>query len=164
MPTAEAVSTAYRFFAAELAAGEALVAEEQLRDTAVLARRLLARYLVEKARVVRFEGEDEQTYAVVPDEAAFRESVGGLLRQCQRILSSGDRSAALRLLNRYASPSAWPGTKGWPERARAAGLRRLTTCVMPKLTPHRDAAGKVRDVTISHKEGFERQMMRYRRY
>lgn len=163
LPAGDEVYDAYRLFAAELVVSQALVRDGKLRPPRWIARRILARYLVEKAKVVTFAEKDERSYPVVEDPKAFREAIGKLLGRCGHILAEGDRRGALRLMQ-YAGPAEWPGLDEMQARARKAGLRRVVVYVMPKLTPHRDDTGRVVDVSVSHRESFERQMMRYRLY
>ncbi len=158
------VRAAYDFNAAALTLDAALIRDREIHDARLLARRIVARYLVEKAKVISFAQKDGKTYPVVEDWQKLRKELAKLLIKCERILTTGNRQIALRLLAAYAGPSEWKHIEEWTQRAAKTGLRRRHAFVMPKLRPGFDSAHKVIDASISFDESFDRQMVRYRSY
>jgi dipeptidyl-peptidase-3 len=95
------------------------------------------------------------------DVPAFREGVGRLLADLQRIKSEGDYGAAGALFEAY-------GVHFDPElrdevvrRVDALDLPSYTGFVMPELEAVRDAAGSITDVRISYPKDFAAQMLGY---
>jgi dipeptidyl-peptidase III len=160
----KAVSTAYQYYVAELIVSQMLIDDDPLRKSTSLARRILARYLVEKAKVVQFVEIEGKTYPQITDITEFKKTLAELLVKTQKILANGDRRAALRLVRKYSQPAEWPSLEEFIGRAKAAGLKKRHVYVMPKLKPHFNPSGKVIDISISYEETFEQQMMRYRPY
>jgi dipeptidyl-peptidase III len=154
----------YDFNAAALTVDAALISDREILDTGLLARRMIARYLVEKAKAIGFAQKDGVTYPVVQDWRKLRKDSAKLLVKCESILASGNRQAALRLLASYAGPPEWKHIEEWTQRAAKIGLRRRHAFVMPKLRPSFDSTHRVTDVSILFDEGFDQQMMRYRSY
>jgi dipeptidyl-peptidase-3 len=158
-------STAFwRFYAAESVVQQSFWINQQPREPLLLARRVIVRYLVEKAKVVAFEEISGRVYPVIPDSQSFKDAVARLLSRTERILANGDRRSALKLLDKYSSSPNWPQMGLFSERAREIGLRPLAVCVNPKLRPIKDHSGRVTEVKVLHKEKFPRQMLRYRLY
>jgi len=160
----EAVATAYRYYVAELIVSQMLIDDEQIRKATILARRILARYLTEKAKLVQFTEIEGKIYPQITDIAEFKKTLSELLVKTQKILANGDRRAALRLVRKFSQPAEWPSQEEIIGRAKAAGLKKRYVYVMPKLKPHFNPSGKVINVSISYEETFEQQMMRYRPY
>ncbi len=138
--------------------------EKGLRQPFFLAHRMLARYLVDVAKVLDLAQQEDKTYPVIADSAAFQEAVGKLLRRCQRILVSGDRRSALRLLAKLGGPPKWVFLPKWRDRAAQANIRKQLVYVMPKLKPSFDSQEKVKEVSLSNDESFDQQMRRYQKY
>lgn len=154
---------ATRLLLAWLVGEQALVRDEVLRQPSWLARRLLARYLVEEAGVV-LEQQGERWLLRVKDARRYQQRLEALLRRLQGILYRADRRAAATLVSRYSSPARWKALDNLEKLLRQAGLKRLTAFVMPKLRPQFSPTRKVVDARVLNDETFERQMMRYRRY
>jgi dipeptidyl-peptidase-3 len=154
----------WRFYAAEAVARQSFWADKKPRQPLALARRIIIRYLVEKANAVTFEEISGRVYPVIADTQSFKNAVARLLNRTEKILAGGDRRLALKLLNKYSSPPKWPHMESIAERAREIGLRPLAVLISPKLKPIKDHSGKVTEVKVLHKEKFAKQMMRYRLY
>ena len=152
------------YWAAEAVTQQSFWANRTPRHPLHLARRIIIRYLVEKAKVVTFEEISGRVYPVVPDTQSFKNAIARLLNRTEKILATGDRRLALKLLDKYSSPPTWSHAAGIAERAREIGLRPLAVLVNPKLKPIKDHSGKVSEVKVLHKEKFAQQMMRYRLY
>jgi dipeptidyl-peptidase-3 len=160
----QASSAYWRYYVAESVAQQSLWIGEQPRHPLTLARRIIARYLVEKAKVVAFEEISGHHYPVIPDIHSFKNAIARLLSRSERILANKDRRSALKLLKKYSPSPRWPSTDKFAERAREIGLRPIAVCVNPKLKPIKDPSGRVTEVKVLNREKFAQQMMRYRRY
>jgi len=160
----DAVLAAFQYYVAELIVSQILIDDESVRKSTVLAKRILARYLVEKAKVVQFTEIEGKLYPQITDLIEFKKTLADLLAKTQKILANGDRRTALRLVRKYSKPAQWPGLEEIIRRAKVAGLKKRHVYVMPKLKPHFNPLGKVINVSISYEETFEQQMMRYRPY
>ena len=93
---------------------------------------------------------DGKTYYVMADAAAFREGVGRLLAEVQRIKAEGDYDAARALFETYGmhfDPALRDEVVARVDRLQ---LPSYTGFVMPALDAVRDAAGEIVDVTISY--------------
>jgi dipeptidyl-peptidase-3 len=95
------------------------------------------------------------------DAAAFREGVGRLLAEVQRIKSEGDYDAAMALVEEH-------GTRFDPalrdeivRRVDRLNLPSYTGFVQPRLEPVIDAEGRIADVRISYPQDLEAQMLEY---
>ena len=102
---------------------------------------------------------DGKTYYVLSSVPAFRDGVGRLLAEVQRIKSEGDYAAAKAFFASY-------GTRFDPalrdevvRRVDALGLPSYSCFVMPALTPVPDEAGEITDVQISYPCDLATQML-----
>jgi hypothetical protein len=101
---------------------------------------------------------------VISDTQSFKNAIARLLNRSEKILATGDRRSALKLLDQYSSAPKWPHMTRIAERAREIGLRPMAVLIFPKLRPIKDHSGRVTEVKVLNKEKFEKQMMRYRLY
>jgi dipeptidyl-peptidase-3 len=92
---------------------------------------------------------------------AFREGVGRLLAEVQRIKSEGDAAAAATLFDTYGIHFDPKVRDEVVKRVDALGLPSYTGFVMPKLTPVIGSDGKITDVTISYPRDLTTQMLEY---
>jgi dipeptidyl-peptidase-3 len=157
-------SAFWRYYIAESVVQQSFWADREPRHPLYLARRIIIRYLVEKANVVTFEEISGRVYPVISDTLGFKSAIARLLVRTERILANGDRRGALKLLNMYSAAPKWTHMERIAERAREINLRPIAVGVNPKLKPIKDHSGKVIDVKVLHKEKFYQQMMRYRIY
>jgi hypothetical protein len=126
---------------------------------------MLARYLQEKAKVVALEEKNGRLlFVAIKDPEEVRAALGALLVRVEKLLATGNRRSALRLLKDFGTPAPWSGLEAVAQRARDAGLRPLIAFVMPKITGKKGASGRVEDAKISHNETYDRQVMRWRKY
>jgi dipeptidyl-peptidase-3 len=122
---------------------------------------MIVRWLMDNTRAIETRRREDKTYYVVVDAAAWKQGVGTLLAQVQRIKSEGDRQAAGELIEKY-------GIRFDPELrdevvARWDKLDRPSYIgfVMPKLTPVLDGAGNIKDVDVSYPMDLETQMLEW---
>jgi dipeptidyl-peptidase-3 len=95
------------------------------------------------------------------DVTAFREGVGRLLAEVQRIKGEGDYEAAKALFETYGihfDPKLRDEVVG---RVDKLNLPSYSGFVMPKLDVVRGATGEIADVRISYPQDLTRQMLEY---
>ena len=64
-------------------------------------RQMIVRWLMANTKAIEVRTRDNKTYYVMVDPKAFREGVGRLLAEVQRIKSEGDYAAAKKLFDTY---------------------------------------------------------------
>src|SRR5438132_8135780 len=124
-------------------------------------RQMIVRWLMRHTRAVDVRVRDGKTYFVMVDAAAFREGVGRLLAEVQRIKGEGDHAAARALVETYGvhfDPALRDEVVARVDRLH---LPSYTGFVMPRLTAVRDAAGEIADVEISYPQDLTAQMLEY---
>ena len=124
-------------------------------------RQLIVHWLLEHTAALDVRVRDGKTFYVVADVDAFREGVGRLLGDVQRVKSEGDYEAARELVATYGThfdPALRDEVVTRVDRLR---LPSYTGFVQPTLHAHRDASGQITDVTISYPLDLERQMLEY---
>ena len=155
------VQTAFEYYARN-----ALVQLRRIREGTTIEedhmrnRQLIVAWLIAHTSAVDVRRRDGKTYYVMTDVAAFREGVGRLLAEVQRIKSEGDYQAARRLFDTYGihfDPSLRDEVVA---RVDALRLPSYTAIVMPRLTPRYDDGAMV-DVDISYPCDLETQMLEF---
>ena len=95
------------------------------------------------------------------DPKAFREGVGRLLAEVQRIKAEGDYAAAKQLFETYGVHFDPKLRDEVVARVDELNLPSYTGFVMPKLEPVTNASGEITDVTISYPQDLTTQMLEY---
>ena len=95
------------------------------------------------------------------DPKAFREGVGRLLAEVQRIKAQGDYPAAKRLFETYGVHFDPKLRDEVVARVQKLNLPSYTGFVMPKLEPAKNPAGEITDVAISYPMDLTSQMLEY---
>jgi len=132
------------------------IEEDHMRN-----RQMIVRWLMANTKAIEERHRDGKTYLVLVDATAFRDGVGRLLAEVQRIKSEGDYAAAKALFEKYGvhfDPKLRDEIVG---RVDTLNLSSYTGFVMPRLTAVKDAAGKITDVTISYPRDLTAQMLEY---
>lgn len=124
-------------------------------------RQMVVRWLMANTTAIEQRTRDGKTYLVMVDAAAFREGVGRLLGEVQRIKSEGDYAAAKKLFDDYGIHFDPALRDEIVRRVDALKLPSYSGFVMPKLTPVTDANGTITDVTISYPLDLTTQMLEY---
>ena len=132
------------------------VEEDHMRN-----RQMVVRWLMANTKAIDVRQRDNKTYYVMVDPALFREGVGRLLADVQRIKSDGDYRAAAKLFDDHGIHFDAKLRDQVVARVDALKLPSYTGFVMPKLTAVTDAAGAVTDVTISYPLDLTAQMLEY---
>jgi dipeptidyl-peptidase-3 len=92
---------------------------------------------------------------------AFRDGVGRLLAEVQRIKAEGDYAAASRLFDTYGVHFDPKRRDEVVARVDRLNLPSYTGFVMPKLEAVKDKDGKMVNVAISYPQDLTRQMLEY---
>ena len=104
---------------------------------------------------------DDKTYYVVTDITRFRESVGRLLAEVQRIKAEGDYEAARQLFETYGVYFDPALRDEIVARVDHLQMPSYTGFVQPRLEAIRDSNGAVIDVRISYPLDLTTQMLEY---
>ena len=124
-------------------------------------RQMIVQWLRAHTTAIDIRRRDGKVYFVMTDAAAFRQGVGQLLAEVQRIKSEGDYAAARRLFEGYGvhfDPALRDEVVARVDRLK---LPSYTGFVMPRLEARRDAGGAIVDVDISYPGDLESQMLEY---
>jgi dipeptidyl-peptidase III len=124
-------------------------------------RHMIVNWLRRHTTAIDVRRRNGKTYFVLADAAAFREGVGRLLSEVQRIKGEGDYHAARELFEAYGVHFDPALRDEVVARVEALQLPSYTAFVMPRLEPRRDARGEIVDVDISYPGDLERQMLEY---
>jgi dipeptidyl-peptidase-3 len=133
----------------------------QLEEDHMRNRQMIVRWLMANTKSVDVRLRDGKTYYVMTDPRAFRDGVGRLLAEVQRIKAEGDYPAAKELFETHGvhfDPVLRDEVVARVERLR---LPSYTGFVMPKLEATTSESGAITDVTISYPRDFTRQMLEY---
>ncbi|MBI1875526.1 MAG: peptidase M49 [Acidobacteria bacterium] len=133
----------------------------QLEEDHMRNRQMIVRWLMDNTKAIEVRSRDGKTYYVMVDAQAFRDGVGRLLAEVQRIKSEGDVSAAKKLFETHGIHFD-PGLRDEVvARVEKLDLPSYTGFVMPKLEAVTGADGKIADVKISYPMDLRRQMLEY---
>ena len=137
---------------------------EKLEQAHMRNRHMVSSWVLERGqadRVVEKKVRDGKTFYVVNDHLKLRELFGRLLREVQRIKSSGDYEAGKGLVEGYGI-EVDPELHGEVlERYGKLGRAPYGGFINPRLIPVEDGDGNVVDVNIEYPEDFTEQMMYY---
>jgi dipeptidyl-peptidase-3 len=133
----------------------------QIEEDHMRNRQMVVRWLMANTKAIEPRTRDGKSYLVMVDAAAFREGVGRLLGEVQRIKSEGDYAAAKKLFDDYGIHFDPTLRDEVVRRVDALKLPSYSGFVMPKLTPVTDANGTITDVTISYPLDLTTQMLEY---
>ncbi|MBI3047270.1 MAG: peptidase M49 [Acidobacteria bacterium] len=132
------------------------IEEDHMRN-----RQMVVRWLMANTKAIEERTRDGKRYLVMVDPAAFREGVGRLLGEVQRIKSEGDATAAARLFETHGIHFDAAVRDEVLKRVDALDLPSYLGFVMPKLTPVTGSDGRITDVTISYPMDLTAQMLEY---
>jgi dipeptidyl-peptidase-3 len=122
---------------------------------------MIVRWLLANTKAIEERTRDGKRYLVMVDPTAFRDGVGKLLAEVQRIKSEGDYAAAKKLFATYGVHFDPKLRDEVVARVDKLNLASYIGFVMPKLTPVRDGNGNITDVTISYPMDLTTQMLEY---
>jgi dipeptidyl-peptidase-3 len=124
-------------------------------------RQMIVRWLMANTKAIEQRTRDNKTFLVMTDAQAFRDGVGKLLAEVQRIKSEGDYAAAKTLFEMYGIHFDAPLRDEIVRRVETLNLPSYQGFVMPKLTPVTAPDGTITDVQISYPMDLTRQMLEY---
>ena len=130
------------------------IAEDHMRN-----RQMIVRWLMDNTEAIEERERDGKTYYVMVDVEAFREGVGTLLAEVQRIKSTGDYEGAREIFESYGIHFDPALRDEIVSRVDALDLPSYTGFVQPHLEAVRDADGNITDVVISYPQDLTQQML-----
>jgi dipeptidyl-peptidase III len=133
----------------------------QIEEDHMRNRQMVVRWLMANTHSIDTRTRDGKTYYVMTDPVAFREGVGRLLAEVQRIKAEGDYPAARRLFETYGVHFDPKLRDEVVARVDTLNLPSLTAFVMPRLEAVKDEAQEITDVEISYPLDLTRQMLEY---
>ena len=135
----------------------------QIEEDHMRNRQMIVRWLMANSKAIEERTRDGKTYLVMVDPKAFRDGVGRLLAEVQRIKSEGDYAAAKKLFEAHGVHFDPKLRDEVVRRVEALNLPSYTGFVMPKLTAVQGTDGKINDVQISYPQDLTAQMLEYSR-
>jgi dipeptidyl-peptidase-3 len=133
----------------------------QIEEDHMRNRQMIVRWLMAHTRAIDVRVRDGKTYHVMVDAAEFRDGVGRLLAEVQRIKAEGDYAAARALVEGYGVHFDPALRDEVVARVDHLNLPSYTGFVMPRLDAVRNASGEITDVTISYPQDLTAQMLEY---
>jgi dipeptidyl-peptidase-3 len=133
----------------------------QLEEDHMRNRQMIVHWLMKNTKAVEMRRRDDKTYYVVTDVKAFRDGVGTLLAEVQRIKGEGDYPAAKMLFETYGVHFEAALRDEVVARVEHLDLPSYTGFVMPRLEAIKNAGGEMTDVTISYPRDLTKQMLEY---
>ncbi len=133
----------------------------QIEEDHMRNRQMIVRWLMANTKAIDVRRRDDKTYYVMTDATAFRDGVGRLLAEVQRIKGVGDYAAAKALFETYGvnfDPKLRDEVVARVDRLQ---LPSYTAFVMPKLTAVTGAGGAITDVAISYPQDLTAQMLEF---
>jgi dipeptidyl-peptidase III len=133
----------------------------QLEEDHMRNRQMIVRWLMANTKAIEVRMRDGKTFYVMTDAQAFREGVGRLLAEVQRIKSEGDYAAAKQLFETHGvhfDPKLRDEVVARVDRLR---LPSYTGFVMPRLEAVTGPSGEITAVNISYPRDLTRQMLEY---
>jgi dipeptidyl-peptidase-3 len=133
----------------------------QIEEDHMRNRQMVIHWLIQNTRAVEIRKRDGKTYYVMIDAKAFREGVGKLLAEVQRIKSEGDFPAAKALFETYGIHFDPTLRDEVIARVAKLDLPTFNAFIMPKLELVKGTDGVVKDVAISYPLDLTTQMLEY---
>jgi dipeptidyl-peptidase-3 len=133
----------------------------QIEEDHMRNRQMVVRWLMANTKAIEERARDGKTYYVLTDVKAFREGVGRLLAEVQRIKSEGDYNAAKRLFETYGVHFDPRLRDEVVARVDRLSLPSYTGFVMPRLEAVKNPSGEITDVKISYPMDLSSQMLEY---
>jgi dipeptidyl-peptidase III len=134
---------------------------DQIEEDHMRNRQMIVRWLMANSKAIEERVRDGKTYLVMVDPKAFREGVGRLLAEVQRIKSEGDYSGARKLFEEYGVHFDPKLRDQVVDRVEKLNLPSYSGFVMPRLTAVTAAGRQITDVTISYPKDLTAQMLEY---
>ena len=137
---------------------------DNIEQTHMRNRQLISKWVIEKGNgVVEVKERDGKYFVVVNDYEALRGLFGDLLREIQRIKSTGDFEAAKAMVETYAITIDPELHAQILARYEALNLYPYNGFVNPVYTASFDENGAFTGLSIDYTEGYAEQHLRYSR-
>jgi dipeptidyl-peptidase III len=133
----------------------------QIEEDHMRNRQMIVRWLMANTRAIEERLRDGKTYYVMVDPGAFREGVGRLAAEVQRIKAQGDYAAAKALVETYGVHFDPKLRDQVVARVEKLDLPSYTGFVMPRLEAVTGPGGAILDVKISYPMDLTAQMLEY---
>ncbi len=133
----------------------------QIEEDHMRNRQMIVRWLMAHTKAIEVRTRDNKTYYVMTDVQAFRNGVGKLLAEVQRIKAQGDYAAARSLFETYGVHFDAQLRDEVVARVEKLNLPSYTGFVMPRLEPVTSSSGEITDVRISYPQDLTTQMLEY---
>jgi dipeptidyl-peptidase III len=133
----------------------------QIEEDHMRNRQMIVRWLMANTKAIEQRTRDNKTYLVMTDPKAFREGVGKLLAEVQRIKSEGDYAAAKAAFETHGIHFDASLRDEIVKRVDSLRLPSYSGFVMPKLTTLTGSDGAITDVQISYPMDLTKQMLEY---
>ena len=133
----------------------------QIEEDHMRNRQMIVRWLMANSRAIEVRERDGKTYYVMVDAGAFREAVGRLLGDVQRIKAEGAYEAARALFEHYGVHFQAELRDEVVARVEHLKMPSYTGFVQPRLDPVHGADGSITDVRISYPLDLKTQMLEY---
>jgi dipeptidyl-peptidase-3 len=133
----------------------------QIEEDHMRNRQMIVHWLMAHTKAVEVRHRDGKTFYVMVDPNAFREGVGRLLAEVQRIKAEGDYAAARTLFDRYGVHFDPRLRDEVVARVETLNMPSYTGFVQPKLEAITAPDGTVVDVKISYPMDLTTQMLEY---
>lgn len=129
-------------------------------------RKMIAEWVLEKAipsQAMIYTRKNGKTYVEIKDYKKVQELVGQMLKEVQRIKSTGDYAAAQEMVEKYGVKIDPTIHQEVLARTAALNIAGFTGFMNPRLELVRDAQGKITDVKLFNEESYVEQNLRYSR-
>jgi dipeptidyl-peptidase-3 len=133
----------------------------QIEEDHMRNRQMIVRWLMDNSKAIEVRTREGKTYYVMVDAAAFREGVGRLLAEVQRIKAEGDYAAARKLFETYGVHFDPKLRDEVVARVERLNMPSYTGFVQPKLEAVTGPDGTITDVRISYPQDLTAQMLEY---
>jgi len=133
----------------------------QIEEDHMRNRHMIVSWLMAHTSAIEVRRRDGKTYFVMIDPQAFREGVGQLLAEVQRIKGEGDYAAAVALVETYGVHFDPALRDEIVARVDALKLPSYSAFVMPRLQARYGNDGDIVDIEISYPCDLETQMLEY---
>ena len=133
----------------------------QIEEDHMRNRQMIVHWLMAHSSAIEVRQRDGKTYYVMVDQAAFREGVGRLLAEVQRIKAEGDYDAATQLFEAYGIHFDPVLRDEIVARVTRLNMPSYTGFVQPRLEAVHGQDGAITNVTISYPQDLQTQMLEY---
>jgi dipeptidyl-peptidase-3 len=133
----------------------------QIEEDHMRNRQMIVHWLIANSKAIEVRRRAGKTYYVMTDAPAFRDGVGRLLAEVQRIKSEGDHAAAKALFETHGIHFDGTLRDEVVSRVAQLNLPSYTGYVMPRLEAVTGPYGAIADVRISYPQDLTAQMLEY---